>query len=114
MGAAGVRLSEDEVDEGPRPLEGLTIVVTGSLEGFSRDGAKEAIQARGGKVVGLGVEEDRLRGGRARARARSTTRRSQLGVPILDEAGFRVLLGAGPGRRPGCRRLRQPVARRSR
>ena len=49
---AGVRLEEDEVDEGPRPLEGLSIVVTGSLEGFSRDGAKEAIQAQGGKVVG--------------------------------------------------------------
>ena len=37
---------------GPRPLEGLTVVVTGSLEGFSRDGAKEAVQSLGGKVSG--------------------------------------------------------------
>ena len=50
--AAGVRLVEDAVDEGPRPLEGLSIVVTGSLEGFSRDGAKEAVQSLGGKVSG--------------------------------------------------------------
>ena len=45
----------------PRTLEGLTIVVTGSLTGFSRDDAKEAIVARGGKAAGFGVEEDRLR-----------------------------------------------------
>ncbi len=50
--AAGVRMA-DEADEGtPRTLEGLTIVVTGSLEGYSRDQAKEAILARGGKASG--------------------------------------------------------------
>ena len=43
----------DEVDEStPRTLEGLTVVVTGSLEGFSRDEAKEAIITRGGKASG--------------------------------------------------------------
>ena len=50
--AAGVRMV-DEVDESvPRTLEGLSIVVTGSLAGFSRDEAKEAILARGGRAAG--------------------------------------------------------------
>ena len=48
---AGVRMV-DEVDESrPRTLAGLTIVVTGSLEGFSRDEAKEAVLSRGGKAA---------------------------------------------------------------
>ena len=50
--AAGVRLAEDAVDEGPRPLDGVTVVITGTLEGFSRDGAAAAVQERGGKVTG--------------------------------------------------------------
>ncbi|WP_298444615.1 NAD-dependent DNA ligase LigA, partial [Gordonia sp. (in: high G+C Gram-positive bacteria)] len=50
--AAGVSMA-DEVDEStPRTLEGKTIVVTGSLNDFTRDGAKEAIIARGGKASG--------------------------------------------------------------
>src|SRR5258708_14981308 len=44
--ASGVALAEERVDEGPRPLEGLSIVVTGSLVDFSRDGATEAITSR--------------------------------------------------------------------
>jgi len=60
--AAGVTM-QDEVDASvPRTLDGLSIAVTGSLEEFSRDQAKEAILARGeGGLVG--VEEDRVRGG---------------------------------------------------
>jgi DNA ligase (NAD+) len=92
--ADGVRM-EDERDESvEQTLAGLTVVVTGSLEGFSRDEAKEAILARGGKaassvskktdyvVVGenAGSKEDRAR---------------ELGRPILDEAGFRRLLEEG-------------------
>ena len=50
--AAGVRLEEDELDEGPRPLEGLTVVITGTLEGFSRDEATAAVQQLGAKVTG--------------------------------------------------------------
>ncbi|MDR6015098.1 hypothetical protein NQD76_25545, partial [Escherichia coli] len=43
----------DDRDEAPeQTLEGLTVVVTGSLEGFSRDEAKEAIVSRGGKAAG--------------------------------------------------------------
>ena len=57
-------------------LAGLTVVVTGSLDGYTRDSAAEAITSRGGKVAGIGVEEDLLRRGRRRRPARSTTRRS--------------------------------------
>ena len=92
--ADGVRM-EDERDESvEQTLAGLTIVVTGSLEGFSRDEAKEAILARGGKAAGsvskktdyvvvgenAGTKEDKAR---------------ELGRPILDEAGFRRLLETG-------------------
>ena len=48
--AAGVSLADEAADEGPRPLEGLSIVVTGSLDSFSRDSATEAITAQGGKA----------------------------------------------------------------
>jgi DNA ligase (NAD+) len=58
-----------------RTLESLTIVVTGSLAGFSRDEAKEAIPTRGGKAAGS-VSEKAV----------------DLGVSILDEDGFRKLL----------------------
>jgi DNA ligase (NAD+) len=92
---AGVRLEEDEVDEGPRPLEGLSIVVTGSLEGFSRDGAKEAIQQLGGKVVGsVSKKTDFVVVGESPGS--KFDKAVSLGVPILDEAGFAVLLEKGP------------------
>ncbi len=87
---------EDERDESvERTLEGLTVVVTGSLVDFSRDSAREAILARGGKAAGsvskktdyvvvgenAGSKADQGRGARR---------------PILDEAGFKQLLEAGP------------------
>ncbi|HLT82891.1 MAG TPA: helix-hairpin-helix domain-containing protein, partial [Phototrophicaceae bacterium] len=93
--AAGVRMADERDESVPRTLEGLTVVVTGSLENFSRDSAKEAIIARGGKAAGsvsrktdfvvvgenAGTKEDRAR---------------ELGRPILDEAGFEALLAGGP------------------
>jgi DNA ligase (NAD+) len=50
--AAGVRMKDERDESTPRTLEGLTVVVTGTLEGFSRDEAKEAILVRGGKAAG--------------------------------------------------------------
>ena len=47
--AAGVRMAEERVDDGPRPLEGLTLVVTGTLDDFSRDQATEAMTTRGAR-----------------------------------------------------------------
>jgi DNA ligase (NAD+) len=92
--AAGVRLAEEAADEGPRPLEGLSLVVTGSLEGFSRDGAKDAIQGLGGKVTGSVSKKTDfvVVGGSPGSKLDKAV---QLGVPVLDEAGFGVLLEHG-------------------
>jgi len=86
----------DEVDESvERTLEGLTIVVTGSLENFSRDGAKEAILARGGKAAGsVSKKTDFVVVGPG-AGSKETKAR-ELGLTILDEAQFEVLLAEGP------------------
>ncbi|MFE3443680.1 NAD-dependent DNA ligase LigA [Nocardia sp. NPDC059180] len=93
--AAGVRM-EDERDESiERNLEGLSIVVTGSLEGFSRDGAKEAILVRGGKAAGSVSKKTAfvVIGDSPGSKA---AKAEELGVPILDEDGFRTLLAEGP------------------
>ncbi|GAA4676032.1 DNA ligase [Phytohabitans rumicis] len=92
---AGVRLAEERVDEGPRPLEGLTVVVTGTLSTYSRDQATEAITARGGKVSGSVSKKTGFvvvgdNPGTKYDKAVS------LKVPVLDEAGFDVLLAQGP------------------
>ena len=93
--AAGVRM-EDEVDDSvPKVLEGLTIVVTGTLEDYSRDSAKEAILTRGGKASGsVSKKTDFLVAG---ASAGSKLEKAEsLGVTVLDEADFTRLLAEGP------------------
>lgn len=93
--AAGVRMA-DERDAGvERTLEGLSIVVTGSLEGFSRDQAKEAILARGGKAAGS-VSKKTAYVVAGDAPGSKYDKAVELGVPILDEDGFRALLERGP------------------
>ncbi len=93
--AAGVRMVDERDESVPRTLDGLSIVVTGSLDGWSRDQAKEDIVVRGGKssssvskstafvVVGAspGSKHDKA---------------VSLKVPVLDEDGFAVLLADGP------------------
>ena len=93
--ASGVRLEEEAVEEGPRPLEGVTVVVTGSLEEFSRDSAKEAIQAQGGKVSGA-VSKKTGFVVVGEAPGTKYEKAVQLKVPVLDEEGLRVLLADGP------------------
>ncbi|MGV9403851.1 NAD-dependent DNA ligase LigA [Streptomyces sp. NPDC003667] len=95
--AAGVPL-EDEAsgeDEGPRPLEGLTVVVTGTLENFTRDGAKEALQSRGAKVTGSVSKKTSfvVVGDNPGSKY---DKAMQLKVPVLNEDGFGVLLERGP------------------
>ena len=93
--AAGVRMA-DERDAGiERNLEGLSIVVTGSLAGFSRDQAKEAILARGGKAAGS-VSKKTAYVVAGDAPGSKYDKAVELGVPILDEDGFRALLENGP------------------
>ncbi|MGE5718590.1 MAG: NAD-dependent DNA ligase LigA, partial [Nocardioidaceae bacterium] len=92
---AGVTM-EDEVDEStPRHLEGMSIVVTGSLTGFSRDQAKEAIISRGGKAASsVSKKTDFVVVGDAPGS--KYDKAVSLKVPILDEDGFGVLLSDGP------------------
>jgi DNA ligase (NAD+) len=92
---AGVRMAEQSEDSMPKTLAGLTVVVTGSLAGFSRDEAKEAIVSRGGKAAGsVSKKTDYVVAGEnAGSKA---DKAEQLGVPVLDEDGFRALLDAGP------------------
>ena len=92
---AGVRLAEERDESVPRNLEGLSIVVTGSLAGFSRDEAKEAIMARGGKAAGS-VSKKTSFVVVGDAPGSKYDKAVQLKVPVLDEAGFQVLLGRGP------------------
>ncbi len=93
--AAGVSL-EDEPDEStPRTLEGLSVVVTGSLEEWSRDQAKEAILARGGKAASS-VSRSTAFVVVGESPGSKHDKAVSLGVPILDEAGFGVLLAQGP------------------
>ncbi|ACZ31419.1 DNA ligase, NAD-dependent [Xylanimonas cellulosilytica DSM 15894] len=77
------------------PLAGLTVVVTGSLDGFTRDGAKEAIIAAGGKSAGsVSKKTDYVVvGENAGSKA---AKAEELGLPVLDEAGFVALLDGGP------------------
>lgn len=96
LAKAGVRLSDPE-PEGvdTSRLQGVTVVLTGTLESLSRDEAQAAIEDRGGKVTGSvsGRTSAVVAGagpGSKLAKAES------LGVPILDEAGFLRLLDAGP------------------
>jgi DNA ligase (NAD+) len=93
--AAGVRMADERDDSVPRTLAGLTIVVTGSLPGFSRDDAKEAIVSRGGKASGsVSKKTDYVVAGDAPGS--KYDKAVELGVSILDEDGFRKLLADGP------------------
>ncbi|WP_316741170.1 NAD-dependent DNA ligase LigA [Streptomyces sp. MK7] len=95
--AAGVPLEEQGTgeEEGPRPLEGLTVVVTGTLEQFTRDGAKEALQSRGAKVTGSVSKKTSfvVVGDNPGSKY---DKAMQLKVPVLNEDGFGVLLEQGP------------------
>ena len=93
--AAGVRM-EDIRDASITPtLQGLSIVVTGSLPNFSRDEAKEAIISRGGKAVGS-VSKKTSFVVAGDSPGSKYDKAVELGIPILDEDGFRALLENGP------------------
>jgi DNA ligase (NAD+) len=93
--AAGVRLAEPVNDSVVRHLEGLSIVVTGSLEGFSRDEATEVIAERGGRAAGS-VSRKTAFVVVGQAPGSKYDKAVALKVPVLDENGFRILLSDGP------------------
>lgn len=92
---AGVNFAGPTASSLAQTLEGLVVVVTGTLEGFTRDGAEDAIKDRGGKspasvskkttavVVGVGPGASKV------------AKAEELGIPVLDEAGFLLLLETG-------------------
>nr|WP_246494776.1 NAD-dependent DNA ligase LigA [Streptomyces zagrosensis] len=94
--AAGVRFEEEAgEEEGPRPLAGLTVVVTGTLQSYTRDGAKEALQNQGAKVTGSVSKKTHfvIVGDDPGSKYDKAV---QVKVPVLDDQGLGVLLEQGP------------------
>lgn len=93
--AVGVRTEDPVADEADTTLAGLTVVITGTLEEFTRDSAKAAVVDRGAKVTGsVSGRTSFLVAG---ASAGSKLAKAQgLGVPIVNEADFKRLLADGP------------------
>ena len=93
--AAGLNFQGPAAPEAPQVLTGKSIVVTGTLESYTREQAEEAITSRGGKSPGsvskkttavvVGTEPGQAKLAKA----------EELGIPILDEAGFIQLLETG-------------------
>jgi len=95
--AAGVQPKESagEGDDRPRPLLGKTLVLTGTLPNLSRDEAQALIEEAGGKVSGSVSKKTSYVIAGEEAGSKLEKART-LGVPVLDEAGLRALLGAAP------------------
>lgn len=92
--AAGIGMQQTETSSLPQTLAGKTVVVTGTLDGFSRDGAKEAIVDRGGKATGsVSRKTDYVVVG-ANPGSKAA-KAEELGLPRLDEEQFRRLLQTG-------------------
>ena len=98
LAAVGIEPEPPAIGEaaGEGPLQGLVVVVTGSLEGFGREEAEEAIRAAGGKPGGsVSKKTDYLVAGPGAGS--KLAKATELGIPVLDEDGFRRLLA---GERP--------------
>jgi DNA ligase (NAD+) len=92
---AGVEFGRVEISTQPQTLSGKAVVVTGSLSAYSRDGAEEAIKSRGGKSPGsVSAKTFAVVLGESPG-ASKVTKAEQLGIPVLDEAGFEILLATG-------------------
>ncbi len=93
--AAGVEMGRVDTPSVPQVLVGKSIVVTGTLEGFNREEAEEAIKSRGGKSPGsVSAKTTAVVVGDAPG-ASKLTKAEQLGVPIINEAVFTHLLETG-------------------
>jgi DNA ligase (NAD+) len=92
---AGVEFGRVEVSTLPQTLTGKAVVVTGSLSAYSRDGAEDAIKSRGGKSPGsVSAKTFAVVLGESPG-ASKVTKAEQLGIPVLDETGFEILLATG-------------------
>jgi DNA ligase (NAD+) len=96
LAAAGLNMEAAHVDQSlPKTLEGATVVVSGTLEGFTRDGARDAIVARGGKSPGSVSKKTLALVVGTDPGASKVTKAEETGVPIIDEAAFLKLLETG-------------------
>jgi DNA ligase (NAD+) len=93
--AAGINTLGPERSVLPQTLVGSTVVVTGTLNGFSREGAVEAIKARGGKSPGSVSKRTTALVVGAEPGASKLAKATELGVPVLDEVAFESLLSTG-------------------
>jgi DNA ligase (NAD+) len=93
--AAGVDFGRVDVSTEPQTLAGKAVVVTGTLADYSREGAEQAIKARGGKSPGSVSARTFAVVVGSEPGASKLTKAEQLGVPVLDEADFEVLLRTG-------------------
>jgi DNA ligase (NAD+) len=93
---AGAVLADVSAEAGPRPLEGVTVVITGTLSSYSRDGATEAVQELGGKVTGSVSKKTDFVVVGTDPGASKYEKAVRLGVPLLDDAGLAALLSDGP------------------
>ena len=93
--AAGVNFEGPAAPTEPQTLTGMSVVVTGTLEGFSREGAEEAIVRRGGKSPGSVSKKTTAVVVGESPGAAKLTKAQELGVPVLDEAAFVRLLETG-------------------
>src|SRR5581483_2764755 len=92
LAEAGVVMTEEGVEEGPRPLAGKTFVLTGTLRRLSREAAREHIERLGGRVTGsVSRRTDYVVVGEAPGSKVDEARR--LGVALVDEPAFLALVG---------------------
>jgi DNA ligase (NAD+) len=93
--AAGVEFGRVEKSDEPQTLVGKAVVVTGTLANYSREGAEAAIKSRGGKSPGsVSAKTFAVVLGESPG-ASKVTKAEQLKIPVLDEAGFEILLATG-------------------
>jgi DNA ligase (NAD+) len=96
LGAAGVRLEEERAEEeGSDLLAGASFVITGTLSGYTRDEAKEAVEARGGRVTGSVSGRTTAVVAGENPGASKINKAGELGIPIVDEETFERLLTDG-------------------
>jgi DNA ligase (NAD+) len=93
--AAGVNVEGPVAPDAPQVLAGKSVVVTGTLAGYTREQAEDAITSRGGKSPGSVSKKTTAVVVGAEPGASKLSKAEALGVPILDEAGFAHLLATG-------------------
>ena len=93
--AAGVRFEGEAAPDVAQTLEGLSVVVTGTLERYNREEVEEAIKARGGKAPGSVSKKTTAVVVGDGPGASKLSKAEELGIPVLDEADFEHLLATG-------------------